>query len=463
MKPVHVIAAAAESERPGLNRRRFLAGAAAAVGVPLILPRGLWGQGNAPSSRLALGVIGIGQMGTVLLRALVGRADVEVVAVCDVDTTRREAARRRVEEARSAQTGQTHRACAAYNDFRELLARADIDAVVIATPDHWHAFMGIAAVQAGKDVYCEKPLTHNVHESVQLVRAVRRSGRVLQTGSQQRSSREFRVAAEIVRNGCLGRISAVHVHFGDPASHYRGEAEALEPGLDWDLWCGPGPLVPYNSQLSPRGVHTHYPPWRATWEFGGGAVTNWGAHHIDIAHWALGFDGSGPVAVHAPERWQEAKHGARLVYPDGTVIMHVQGGEGVSFFGSAGELRVYRGKFELRLGGKVVRRFWDRAVDKGTSAAREVEFAARDLLSDAKIRLEESGDHFQNFVDCVRTRRRPICDVEIGAGTVNACHVMNFAYRHGANVKWDPARQTFAEGGETRWLTRDHYRAGWTV
>lgn len=457
------LAPAAGSTRPTVHRRRFITGAAAVVAAPLLLPRGLWSQGRSPGARLTLGVIGIGQMGNTLLRALVGRDDVEVLAVCDVDTTRREAARQRVDAARSAQTGQTYRACSAYNDFRELLARDDIDAVVIATPDHWHAYMGIAAVEAGKDVYCEKPLTHNVHEAVQLVRAVRRSGRVFQTGSQQRSSREFRVAAEIVRNGILGRISAVHVHFGDPATHYRAEAEPLEPGLDWELWCGPGPLVPYSANLSPRGVHQHYPPWRATWEFGGGAVTNWGAHHIDIAHWALGFDGGGPVAVRAPDRWQEAKRGAQLIYPDGMVLLHAPGGEGVSFFGSAGELRVYRGKFELSLGGKIVRRFWDRSVDQGTSVAREVEFAARDFLSAAKIRLEESRDHFQNFVDGVRSRRRPICDVEIGAGTVIACHVMNFAYRYGANVKWDPARQTFADGGDARWLTREHYRAGWQV
>lgn len=448
--------------RSVISRRRFIAGAAIAV-APLILPRGLRAQGGSPGDRLTLGVVGTGQMGNTLLRALVGRDDVEVLAVCDVDTTRREAARQRVEAARSEQTGRTYRACTAYNDFRALLARTDIDAVVIATPDHWHAYMGIAAVQAGKDVYCEKPLTHNVHEARQLVQAVHRSARVFQTGSQQRSSREFRVAAEIVRNGCLGRIAAVQVHFGDPATPYRGDPEPPEPGLDWDLWCGPGPLVPYNTRLSPRGVHTHYPPWRATWEFGGGAVTNWGAHHIDIAHWALGCDGGGPEAVRAPDRWQEAKQGAQLVYAAGTVLTHVQGGEGITFLGSEGELRVYRGKFELRLGGRVVRRFWDRTVDKGTSIAREVEFAARDLLTGAKIRLEESRDHFLNFVDCVRSRRRPICDVEIGARTVIACHVMNFAYRHGANASWDPVRQTFAAGGDQRWLTRDRYRAGWDI
>lgn len=206
MKPVHTVTPVTETNRPSIGRRRFIA-AAAGMAAPLFLPRGLWGQGNSPGARLTLGVIGMGQMGNVLLRALVGRDDMEVVAVCDVDTTRREAARRRVDEARSERTGQTSRACSAFNDFRELLARDNIDAVVIATPDHWHAFMGIAAVQAGKDVYCEKPLTHNVHEAGQLVQAVRRSGRVFQTGSQQRSGREFRVAAELVRNGVLGRIA----------------------------------------------------------------------------------------------------------------------------------------------------------------------------------------------------------------------------------------------------------------
>lgn len=445
------------------QRRRWLAGMLALGAAPFVLPRRLRAQERPAAERVTLGVIGIGMMGNALLRAVVPRGDVEVLAVCDVDTTRREAARRYVDEARSAQTGRTYRACAAYNDFREMLARADIDAVLIATPDHWHAYMGIAAVQAGKDVYCEKPLTHNVHESVRLVEAVRRSGRVLQTGSQQRSNREFRVAAELVRNGRLGRISAVHVNFGDPATPYRESGEPLEPGLDWDLWCGPAPLVPYSSSLSPRGVHRHYPTWRGHWEFGGGAVTNWGAHHIDIAHWALGMDGKGPIAVRAPENGRDAKRGAQLIYPGGVVLMHARGGEGISFFGSEGELRVYRGKFELRLDGKVVRKFWDRAVDKGTSVMREVELAAQEHLSDAGIRLEESRDHFQNFIDCVRSRRRPICDVEIGASTVNACHVMNFAYRHGANVAWDPAHNTFAAGGDERWLTRDVCRAGWTV
>src|SRR5690606_16245258 len=144
---------------------------------------------------------------------------------------------------------------------------------------------------------------YNIHEAVELVKAVRRSNRVFQTGSQQRSSKEFRVAAELVRNGVLGRISSIHVSFGDPAKPYNLPEEPMEPGLDWPFWCGPGPLVHYNSVLSPRGLHTHFPMWRMTWEFGGGMITDWGAHHIDIAQWALGVDGSGPVEVRAPKNW----------------------------------------------------------------------------------------------------------------------------------------------------------------
>ncbi|MEY4940873.1 MAG: hypothetical protein RIQ93_2608, partial [Verrucomicrobiota bacterium] len=392
----------------------------------------------------------------------INRDDVEVVAVCDVDTTRREAAKQRIEQAYAARSGSTYKGCATYNDFREVLARKDIDAVVIATPDHWHAFIAIAAVQAGKDVYCEKPLTYNVREAVELVQAVRKANRVFQTGSQQRSSAEFRTAAELVRNGVIGRVVAVNVSFGDPARPYSQPAETVEPGLDWDRWCGPGPLVGYSPFLCPRGVHDNFPDWRQTWEFGGGMVTDWGAHHIDIAQWGLGMDGSGPVEVRAPQDWQDAKRGAQLVYADGTVLTHVSG-KGVSFYGTLGEVHVNRGKFELVMAGKTIHKFWDKEIDKSTSLEREVTLTGREFLSDAKVKLYHSKSHFQDFMDCVKSRQRPICDVAIGASSAIACHVMNFAYRYGANAKWNPARNKFASGGNSRWLTRDTYRAGWKV
>ena len=444
------------------SRRSFLKTTFAALSAPLILPSRVWAQTSAPSRRLTVGIVGIGMIGRAHLSSCVQRDDVQVVAVCDVDTTRRNDAKRRVEEAYSKANDATYRGCAAYNDFRAILARGDIDAVVIAAPDHWHVFMAMAAVKAGKDVYCEKPLTHNIREALELMAAVRRTNRVFQTGSQQRSSKVFRVAAELVRNGVIGRVNSIQVSFGDPASDYNLPAEPMEPGLDWELWCGPGPLVAYNPALSPRGVHRDYPPWRQTWQFGGGAITNWGAHHIDIAQWALGVDGSGPVEVRAPPEWRTAKRGAQLVYADGTLLTHVRGRAAVSFYGTEGELNVDRGKFELILGGKTVHRFWDRDLDKGASVEREVTLSEREFLAGAKVRLYQSSSHFQDFVDCVQARRRPICDVEIGASSAIACHVMNFGYHYGANARWDPANHRFVNGGDEKWLTQE-YRGDWRL
>ena len=430
--------------------------------VPLILPSRVWAQATAPSKRLTIGCIGMGKQLGYHLGALINQDDVEVVAVCDVDTTRREHRKKMVDDAYSAKAGATYKGCAAYNDFRELLARKDIDAVLIATPDHWHAFIAIAAVKAGKDVYCEKPLTYNIHESIELVQAVRKANRIFQVGSQQRSSKEFRVACELVRNGVLGRVSAINVSFGDPAKPYHQPTEAVEPGLDWNFWCGPGPLVGYNPSLSPRGVHDNYPDWRLTWEFGGGMITDWGAHHIDIAQWAMGMDGSGPVEVRAPQDWSTAKRGAQLVYADGTVVTHVRG-KGVSFIGTEGECHVNRGQFELIMDGKPVHKFWNKETDRTTSMEREVTLTEREYLADAKIKLYNSKSHMQDFLDAVQSRKLPICDVAIGASSVKACHLMNFAYHYGANAKWNPARDKFTHGGDSKWLTREHYRDGWVV
>jgi predicted dehydrogenase len=241
------------------TRRSFLKTSALLLSAPLILPSRVWSAETAPSKRLTIGCIGMGKQMGGHLRSYLGRDDVEVLAVCDVDTTRREHAKKTVDTAYTAKTGGTYAGCAAYNDFREVIARKDIDIVVIATPDHWHAYIAIAAVRAGKDVYCEKPLTYNVREAVELVKEVRKANRVFQTGSQQRSSKEFRIAAELVRNGVLGRVNSVHVSFGDPAKPYTLPAETMEPGLDWEGWCGPGPLVAYNPSLSRAASTTTIP------------------------------------------------------------------------------------------------------------------------------------------------------------------------------------------------------------
>src|SRR4051794_4635575 len=335
------------------SRRQFLLAGAAVAAAPYVLTGRGRAADTAPSDRITLGFIGTGKQGSGLLGGFLNRPDTQVVAVCDVDTHRRDATRQKVASYYTEKAGKDYNGCDIYRDFRKLLARPDIDAVVIATPDHWHAPISIAAANAGKDIYCEKPLCETVHEGRAMTDAVRKNNRIFQVGSMQRSSKEFRYACELVRRGKIGTVSRVLTGFGSPGKPCDLPAEPAEPGLDWDLWLGPAPDRPYNSVLSPRGVHIHFPNWRLYWEYGGGMVTDWGAHHVDIAQWGLGMDQSGPVEMIPPQDWQTAKAGGRLIYADGVELTHVPD-NGVTFIGSEGELYVNRGKFKLTLGGKVL-------------------------------------------------------------------------------------------------------------
>ncbi len=438
------------------SRRRFLQSAAAAAGAPFILPSRVWSAETSPNAKLRMGFIGTGKQMKGLLSNFMNQPEVQAVMVCDVDTDRRTAAKEKVDK----HYGNTD--CKAVNDFREITENPNIDAVCIAVPDHWHAFISISALEHGKDVYCEKPLTHNIHEALAVTKAARDNKRVLQTGSMQRSMSEFRVACELVRNGVIGKIKTIDTSFGDPAIPFNLPEETMQPGLDWDRWCGPGPLVHYNSILSPRGVHNHFPAWRMVREFGGGMICDWGAHHIDIAQWGLGMDGNGPVEVIPPKNWESPKaRGAQLIYANGVVLTHTNG-KGVTFYGTEGEISVNRGKFEFARNDGKKFRFWDKDQDKGTSLVREYTLAEREYLQDAKVKLYKSKDQIQDFLACVKSRQKPICDVGIGASSAIACHLMNFAYYHGAHVKWNPTEHTFVSGGDDKWLTRE-YRGEWKV
>ena len=247
-----------------ITRRQFVKGAVAAAAAPLVVPASALGKDrSAPSERLTLGFIGVGIQNRGHLRHFLGQKDVQVLAVCDVDTKRREHAQKTVNDryAKDKKDGK-YKGCDVYNDFRALLGRKDVDAVVIATPDHWHAIPALEAIKAKKDVYCEKPLTLTIHEAKLLIDAVRKYKRVFQVGSQQRSSPEFRHACELVRNGKIGKVKEVYVNVGGPSKPCDLPEEKLEEGLDWDRWLGPAPKRPYNSVLSPRGVHGHFPNWR---------------------------------------------------------------------------------------------------------------------------------------------------------------------------------------------------------
>jgi len=317
-----------------LSRRSFIKSTAIAAVAPFILPSRIQSAEVKPNDRITLGFIGMGTQNRGLLSGFLTYPQNQVLAVCDVDITRRENAKKMVEDYYAAKNANgSYKGCATYHDFRELIGRKDIDAVVIATPDHWHAFIAITAANAKKDIYCEKPLCQSIHESQSLVTAVRNNNVVFQTGSMQRSSREFRTACELVRNGIIGKIKTVEVSVGGPPVPCNLPTELDEPGLDWDMWLGPAPKRGYHSELSPRGVHKHFPNWRNYREYGGGGVTDWGAHHFDIAQWGLGMDESGPNEIIPPPDWQKAQNGVRLLYADGVEVLIA--GNAVAQSGSA--------------------------------------------------------------------------------------------------------------------------------
>lgn len=434
------------------SRRQFIRNTiVSGVAAPFILPSRIWAAETKPNDQLTIGCIGMGTQGRGLMGGHLRSKEARVVAVCDVDTTRREFAKKTVDEhyakAGAASSG---KGCDAYNDFRELLARKDIDAVVIATPDHWHALIAIAAAKAGKDIYCEKPLCQSIREARAMVKAVRKNNRIFQTGSMQRSSKEFRTACELVRNGAIGKIKNIDVAVGPPGVPCDLPAEPDEPGLDWNMWLGPAPMRPYHSELSPRGVHKHFPNWRNYREYGGGMITDWGAHHFDIAQWGMGMDDSGPVEILPPEK-PDAKYGARYLYANGVEVVH-KNGNGVWFYGTDGKIHVNRGKFELWLG-----------EEQKAKSPADCDQIASTMLKDNAIRLYKSSDHRADWINSIRTRKPPICDVEVGARTVSVCHLVNLAYYHGKKLKWDPKAEKFIGGtGDSKWLDVPH-RGPWEI
>ncbi len=414
--------------RASWSRRQFLAGTAASLAVPMIIPRHVLGNAeNAPANeKIRLACIGIGKMmHDSHLPHFVKMPQVKVVAVCDVDTTRRESGKKRVDEAYN------NTDCQAYVNYRDLLEKEKIDAIACATPDHWHAMVILDACKAGKDIYCEKPLTNNLVEAKAVMDAVKASKIICQVGSQQRSDDNFRYACELVRNGHLGKIKQVMVGVGGPPRPCNLPEEEMEPGLDWERWLGAAPMRPYSSVLSPRGVHNHFPSWRNFCEYGGGGMTDWGAHHFDIAQWGLGMDESGPVEIVPPSG--DVKN-IKYIYANGTEVIH-GGRGGITFIGTDGELFVNRGELESK-----------------------PDTIIKQPITDKEVHLYKSpggghGGHREDWINCVISRKQPCCPIEIGARTVAVCHLGNIAYLHaeelaGKSLKWDPAKWEFTGNDE---------------
>jgi len=427
-----------------VSRRSFLKKTlAAGAAAPFLLPGEVWRARGAasPNERLVMASIGTGKQGRYLLKSFLPHSSVQFVAVADVDRDRREYHKKLIENFYTIKAGKPYKGCKGYSDFRQLLARDDIDAVIIATPDHWHAYQVIMAADRKKDIYCEKPLSLTIREARLMVEAVRRNNRVFQTGSMQRSMSSFYKGCMLVRNGLIGDIKEVYVSVGGPSRWCDLPAEPMQPGLDWDMWLGQAPLRPYNSILSPRGVHNHFPNWRDYREYSGGGMTDWGAHHFDIAQWGLGMDHSGPVEVIPPN----GKDVKRLTYRYANGVLVYHGGlpgysYGVVFVGTKGKICVDRGRFKA-----------------------EPESLGKVNLSRLPVQLYHSTNHYADFLRAVRARKKPICDVEIGARSVTVCHLGNLAYWNRRYLRWDPVHWRFVKDPEANsWLDREK-RDPWKI
>jgi predicted dehydrogenase len=466
--------------QPGnLSRRGFLRRSLAglvAAGLPAWYAREILADDQeravkarrpaSPSDTIVMGAIGIGSpqsRGRDIYNHARSHKGVRYVAACDVDARHLKRAVEMMKQDGSSEAK-------GYKDFRELLDRSDINAVTIAVPDHWHTLIALDALRKGKDVYCEKPLTLTIDEGKALVKAVRETGRVLQVGSQQRSeyNGRFRLACELVRNGRIGKVKRVETRIGkNPTSPPIPQA-AIPEGLDWDWWLGPAPKVDFvelhkDGQTYTRG---HY-QFRWWYEYSGGKMTDWGAHHNDIAQWGLGADGSGPVAVEArgkapssaPNRYNcHPEFEVTYTYADGTHLICSSRQREGSPDPKKGKTGRSHDNGVLFVGDK----------DQWIFVNREVIEASDPKLIDEPlppnaVRLYHANNHMGNFLECTRSRKKPICDVEVGHRSVTVCHLGVIALRSGKKLRWDPQQEQFVGDSEANgWLSRP-MRAPWKL
>jgi predicted dehydrogenase len=445
------------------TRRRFLHKAAAAAGgiaAPWLIPASAFGKGEtpAPSNRITLGFIGVGMMGRGHLRHLLSYADTQVLGVCDVDQWRRQNAKTTVEQAYAAtQTSGRFRGCQAYKDLRELLARDDIDAVVVATGDNWHGLATVLAAKAGKDVYCEKPISKTIREARAMVEAARRYGRVCQIGLQQRSTPEFIKACDLVRKGRLGKVKIVYVCFPGTSDEVSLPVEPVPEGLDWDQWLGPAPWRPFNGRFHHYGQPPRVVPWDFCRDFGGGNLTSNAVHAFDVVQWGLGMDESGPVEVIPPETGQYPS--LTYKYADG-VLLQVE--------------------WKLEPDKHLVPEGWDvktRIQNFGALFVGEhgwIHVGRQGYLKSFPPEIVEQpagqpdawnpvGNHHQNWLECIKARKPPACDVAVGCRSTIVAHLGCIAHWTGRALKWDPAAEQFLGDEEANRLRRRAMREPWRL
>jgi predicted dehydrogenase len=435
-------------EENSISRRDFIGKSASVMAGFMIVPRFVLGgkrpDGSkyvAPSDIISLGFIGTGKQGKGLTASFLSTNEVRVVAISEVYQAKAKLTLDRIKAHYEINTqAGIYSDIPVYDDFRELLTRKDIDAVVIATPDHWHAAMAVRAAEAGKDIYCEKPLSLTVKEGRAMVNATRKHNRVFQTGSMQRSWPEFRQTADLVRNGYIGEVKTIKVNVGLPPISYNLAAEPIPEGLDWEKWLGPNNLVNFNPELAPPITRDVFPNWRLYKEFGGGMVTDWGAHMFDIVQWALNMDNSGPIEVIAPDG-NEYKF-LTYKYKTGVVMTHEKWdwNNAIHFVGTEGEIKVQRKKIE-------------------TIPAS----LANKIIGESEKHVYKSENHYKDFLDAIRSRNKPICDVEIGHRTASVCNIGNIAYQLKRGLIWNPKTEIFKNDNEANALLGRTMNSEWGI
>lgn len=425
---------------PQLHRRAFLSKTVFTCASSYTLLSTSLAKSVGPNDRINLGFIGVGIMGRGHLGGFLGQNDVQVVAVCDVVKERRESAANMANSRYAKQKEkEAYQGCVEYADFRELLKRKDIDAVVIATPDHWHTLPCVLAARAGKDIYCEKPLTRTLGEGRRIVDEVAKAKIIFQTGSQQRSEfgHRFRKAVVMIRQGLIGHIKTIRIGVGAPAIPCDLPGQQIPDGTDWKMWVGPAAMREYNEILCPKGVHSHFPLWRNYREYAGGGLADMGAHHFDIAQWALDMDGSGPVLIEPPNGKEMT--GLRYTYANGIQMFH-GGPSGCTFEGTKGTIYVDRDKFEIT-----------------PSDLAKVEF------KDDREAVYYSTNHRRNWIECIKSRKQTICPAEVGHRSASICHLGNLGYQLRTTIKWDPKAERFEGNDEANKLVNPAYREEWRV
>jgi predicted dehydrogenase len=447
-----------KNRRNKVSRRGFLRTAVEAAvpssillcGFPAIVPASVFGK-NSPANQISIGAIGTGRISRGHDMPGVWKYDnVRITAVCDLDTKRMEEAKQLVNDYYGKKAGKTYSGVAGHSDYRELLKNKEVDAVLISTPDHWHALIAIDAVEAGKDVYLQKPASLTIPEGRALSNAVHRSGRIFQIGSQQRSSVQFRYAAELVRNGRIGQLKTVQVGLPvDPS----GEEEPEMPtprNLNYEMWLGSTPLVYYTEKrVHPQNGYGR-PGWLRCEQFGAGMITGWGAHHIDSAHWAMGTEYTGPIEVSGwaefPARGLWDVHGkfkTEALYAGGVrMIVSDSFPNGIRFEGTEGWIFVSRGDETVTTSDPVAR-----LKDSKALAASDPKIITS-VIEPGEIHLHASKDHHGNWLDCVRSRQQPIAPVEVAHRSCSACLIHHISMKLKRRLIWDPLRERFKNDDE---------------